>query len=264
MLGRGLCLILAASLAACSTAPITGRSQLNVLPEAQSVTMGLDAYEQIKRQTPISGDRAGQARIRRIGRDIVAAAQDFDPGYDWEFTLFKDDSANAFALPGGKVGVNTGLFDVARTDGQLAAVMAHEVAHALAKHGSERVSQQMVMQGGLAVLAGATKASSETAALMAQAATLGVVLPFSRTQESEADHIGLIFMARAGYDPSEAVDLWRNFRDAGGERPPEFLSTHPSPDNRIARLQALLPEACQVYRDHNGRRCAADAAAAGR
>ena len=159
--------------------------------------------------------------------------------------LIENDEPNAFALPGGKVGVNTGLFQVAKNDDQLAAVVGHEVAHAIARHGAERMSQQVLMQVGLAGLGIATDAT--TAGLAAQAATLAVTLPYSRTQEAEADHIGLIYMAEAGYDPREAIALWQNFESFGGERPPEFLSTHPAPGSRIENLQQLLPEVMPIY-----------------
>ena len=242
----GVALLIAA---ACTTTPITNRTQFNILSESQATQMGLQAYQDIKQQMPLSDNCDYQQRVRRIGRDIVRAASPDDPGYEWEFNVFADSSPNAFALPGGKVGVNEGLFKVAENDNQLATVMAHEVAHALARHGSERVSQQMALQGGLAILAGSTNMSGPATGLLVQAATLGVILPFSRSQESEADEIGMIYMARAGYN------LWRNFADYGGERPPQFLSTHPNPGNRIKRLQELMPQACAEYRAATGRSC---------
>lgn len=234
--------------AACTTAPVTGRQQFILLPAAQTAAMGVDAYNQIKQQQPIVTGTDRARLVDRIGRDIVAVAQEDIPGdYEWEFTLFENDEPNAFALPGGKVGVNTGLFKVAETENQLAAVMAHEVAHVTARHSAERMSQQQVAQFG-AVGVGAATGSQQMAQLAAQAATLGIILPYSRTQESEADSIGLIYMARAGYDPRAAVDLWQNFRNFGGQRPPEFLSTHPAPENRIAKLQRNMDEALAIYR----------------
>ena len=156
-------------------------------------------------------------------------------GQSWEVTVFVDDTPNAFALPGGKIGVHTGLFKVAKNRAQLAAVLAHEVGHVVAKHSAERVSQGMVAQLGVSVAGAAYGQAAGN--LLAQAATLGVILPFSRNQESEADDIGLIYMARAGYNPREAVNLWHNFANYGdGQRPPEFLSTHPAPQTRISRL----------------------------
>jgi predicted Zn-dependent protease len=235
--------LVCAALAACQAAPITGRNQLIVMPESQDAQLGLDAYQQILAESEISSDPELNRRVQEVGRRIAAASP--QPDWDWQFTVIEDDEPNAFALPGGKVGVNTGLFQVAQNDDQLAAVMGHEVAHAIARHGAERMSQQVLMQAGLAGLGIATDAT--TAGLAAQAATLAVTLPYSRTQEAEADHIGLIYMAKAGYDPRQAVVLWQNFESFGGERPPEFLSTHPAPGSRIANLQSLLPQAMPVY-----------------
>lgn len=232
-----------AVLAGCQAAPVTGRQQLIVLPESQDAQLGLDAYQQILSQSTISDDPELNRRVQEVGRRIAAASP--HPDWDWQFTVIENDEPNAFALPGGKVGVNTGLFQVAKNDDQLATVMGHEVAHAIARHGAERMSQQVLMQAGLAGLGIAT--DQTTAGLAAQAATLVVTLPYSRTQEAEADHIGLFYMAEAGYDPREAVVLWQNFESFGGARQPEFLSTHPAPGSRIENLRALLPEVMPVY-----------------
>lgn len=206
--------------------------------------MGLQAYEQIKEESRVSRDSALNRRVQEVGRRIAAVSQ--HPEWDWEFTLFENDEPNAFALPGGKVGVHTGLFRVAENDAQLATVIGHEVAHAIARHGAERMSQGLLAQGLGAVAIG-TGVNPQVVDLAAQAATLGVILPYSRTQEAEADHIGLLYMAQAGYDPREAINLWQNFEALGGERPPEFLSTHPAPGTRIDRLRELMPEALEVY-----------------
>jgi predicted Zn-dependent protease len=235
--------LMAAVLAGCQAAPVTGRNQFIVLPESQDAQMGLDAYQQILAESQISNDSSLNARVQEVGRRIAAASP--HPEWEWQFTLIENDEPNAFALPGGKVGVNTGLFQVAKNDDQLAAVIGHEVAHAVARHGAERMSQQVLMQAGLAGLGLATNPAY--ASVAAQAATLGIILPYSRTQEAEADHIGLIYMAQAGYDPREAIALWQNFESFGGERPPEFLSTHPAPGSRIQNLQNLLPEAMPIY-----------------
>ncbi len=236
---------------ACQEAPITGRSQLILLSDDQAAQMGADAYKQILKKGTLSKDPALNRRVKQVGRRIAAVAD--DPGYDWEFKVLKDKTPNAFALPGGKVGVNTGLFKVTKNDDQLAAVMAHEVGHAIARHSAERMSRQMMVQGGLGIAGAASGASAGAVDMIAQAATLGLVLPFTRDQESEADEIGLFYMAKAGYDPREAVKLWRNFASYGGDRPPEFLSTHPAPETRIKRLQALMPKAREVYRANKGR-----------
>jgi predicted Zn-dependent protease len=236
-------------LAGCEAAPVTGRSQLILFPASQDAELGLQAYQQILAKSKVSKDARLNERVQTIGRRIAAVSG--HPEFDWEFTLFENDQPNAFALPGGKVGVNTGLFNVAENDAQLAAVIGHEVAHAIARHGAERMSQGVLAETGLAVL-GATTNKASTVQLAAAAATLGVILPYSRTQESEADHIGLLYMAEAGYDPREAVELWRNFERMGGGRPPEFLSTHPGQKTRIKRLQALMPEALAIYEKFYG------------
>ncbi len=243
-----LALVFAAVLAACQQAPITGRSQLILIPESQETQLGLSAYRDILSKSKISRDPTLNRRVQRVGRRIAKVSP--HPEYDWRFTVIDDVNPNAFALPGGKVGVNTGLFKVARNDAQLAAVMAHEVAHAIARHGSERISQQILVQGSLLALGVAASTQSDNAGdyvQLAAAATLAVVLPFSRGQESEADHIGLLYMARAGYDPRQAIGLWQNFDSFGDGRPPEFLSTHPSPGTRINRLRQLMPRAMNEF-----------------
>jgi predicted Zn-dependent protease len=243
--------LLAGVLAGCQQAPVTGRSQLILLPDDQAAKMGADAYKQILKEGKVSKDPELNRRVRAVGKRIAAVAD--DPGYEWEFKVLDDKEPNAFALPGGKVGVNSGLFKVAKNDDQLAAVMAHEVAHAIARHSAERMSRQMMVQTGLGVAGAVSETAAGNIGLMAQAATLGLILPFTRDQESEADEIGLLYMAKAGYDPREAVELWRNFESYGGDRPPEFLSTHPSPGTRIDRLNALMPNAMQVYKANKGK-----------
>ncbi len=237
-------------LAACESAPVTGRQQLILVPESQDAQLGLQAYQQIKDEEKASKDPKLNQEVDVVGRRIAAVSG--HPDWDWQFTLFQNDEPNAFALPGGKVGVNTGLFKVAKNDAQLATVLAHEVGHAIARHGAERMSQGMLTQLGTAAI-GIGTGSAMYAQLAAQAATLAIVLPYSRTQESEADHIGLILMAKAGYDPRQALELWQNFQNLGGDRPPEFLSTHPSEGTRIERLQAEMPEALAVYQESGGK-----------
>ena len=239
---------LAVVVAGCETAPITGRQQLILLPESQDAQLGLQAYQKILSEATLVSDNSDMSRrVETVGRRIAAVSGRDD--FDWEFHVIEDETPNAFALPGGKVGVHTGLFKGVDNDDQLAAVMAHEVGHAIARHGSERISTQLLLQAGLAglgIVAG-TEGGNQYVQMAATAATLGIVLPFTRNQESEADEIGVILMAQAGYDPRQAVDLWRNFATLGGDRPPEFLSTHPSPGNRIQRVQGLLPRAMPIY-----------------
>ena len=238
----GLSALALTTLASCATAPETGRSQLILVSEGQALQLGADAYRQIKAQKKISRDPRYTRPVVRIGGRIAAISP--RPDFKWEFTVFEDESPNAFALPGGKVGVHTGLFKVAKNDAQLATVMAHEVAHAIARHSEERMSSQMAVGVGVGVAGAATGINPN---ILAQAATLGVVLPFSRTQEAEADAIGLKYMARAGYDPRQSIPLWENFARYGGNRPPEFLSTHPSPGSRIQNLQRMMPAALAEY-----------------
>ena len=237
-------LLFVAVVGACETAPVTGRNQLILMPEQEARQMGLRAYQQILDESTISDREDYNRRVETVGRRIAAVSG--APDLAWEFTVIEDETPNAFALPGGKVGVHTGLFKVVENDDQLAAVMAHEVAHAIARHGAERMSQQVLLEGGLQGL-GAATGSAGTVQIAAAAAKLGIILPYSRNQEAEADHIGLIYMARAGYDPRAAIELWKNFDALGGDRPPEFVSTHPSPGSRIERLNKVMPEAIDIY-----------------
>lgn len=249
-LGRGpgrkvaAALLCAGLLGSCQSAPITGRHQLILVPASEDAKLGLDAYQQIKQEERVSSDPELNRQVQEVGRRIAAVSG--HPEWNWQFTVFQNDEPNAFALPGGKVGVYTGLFKVAKNDAQLATVLGHEVGHAIARHGAERMSQGMLEQLG-ATAVGIGTGSAAYAQLAAQAATLAIVLPYSRTQESEADHIGLMLMAKAGYDPREAIQLWENFQKVGGNKPPEFLSTHPSEGTRIQRLQELMPDALAIY-----------------
>lgn len=249
MLGLGrltVCaaLTLAVLLGGCQQAPVTGRPQLLLISEEDAAKIGQEAYEQILAESKISQDRALTERMRTVGKRI-AGVVDRDQGYDWEYTLIEDETPNAFALPGGKVGVHTGIFSVAKTDAQLAAVLAHEIAHVTVRHSAERISREMMVETGLLGLGAAAGGQYVQAAKAA--ATLGVVLPFSRKQESEADAVGLRYMAQAGYDPRQAITLWENFAKLGGERTPGFLATHPAPGDRAKEIQALLPEVMPIY-----------------
>ncbi|MBM3223327.1 MAG: M48 family metallopeptidase [Candidatus Tectomicrobia bacterium] len=233
---------------ACQTVPVTGRQQLILLSESEESQMGLSAYQQVLREERLSHDPRYNELVQRVGQRIAAVAN--RPDYAWEFRVIDKNIANAFALPGGKVAVYTGLFPYTRTEAGLAAVLAHEVAHALARHGGERVSQNMLAQIGMSALQiGLRNGDPLVLQGIALAYGLGVELPFNRSQESEADHIGLILMAQAGYDPHEAIGLWQRM-EAGkrGAGPPEFLSTHPSGATRIQQLRQWLPEALQYYK----------------
>lgn len=246
--------LVAALLAACTTVPYTNRSQLMLVSEGEEVALGAQAYKEVLAQAKIDRDPARNEVVRRIGERIAAAAD--RPDFAWEFVVIDDPKqVNAFALPGGKVAVYSGMFPVAATEAGLATVMGHEVAHALARHGAERMSQSLGMQvvgTGLAVGLGASGTSRVTQEVAMQAfglgAQVGVLLPYGRQQESEADHIGLMLMAKAGYDPAEAIGFWeRMAAGSGGGAPLEFLSTHPGHDRRAGDIRRWLPEAERFY-----------------
>ena len=231
----------------CATSP-TGRRQLKLFPDAEMAQMGVAAYDKLKTEMPVSDDARATAYVRCVADAVTAAVQDRRfASTAWDVTLFEEASPNAFALPGGKIGVHTGLLKVAVNQDQLATVLGHEVAHVLADHGNERVSNATAAQTGLnavAVLSGAASPQQQQLmGLLGLGAQVGVLLPFSRTQEREADALGLDLMARAGFRPEESVKLWQNMGAAGGDQPPEFLSTHPSHGTRIADLEARMPGA---------------------
>jgi predicted Zn-dependent protease len=234
----------------------TGRRQLNLVSQEQEMQLGLTAFEQMKKETPISKDREANALVSRVGARIAAQAADRLPNAQWEFVVFDSPEANAFCLPGGKVGVYTGLLPIAKTEAGLATVIGHEVAHASNRHGAERMSEAMALQGVGQALGAVTPEKYSQAAMIAfgLGATVGRELPHSRKQESEADEIGLMYMAKAGYDPEEAVRFWERFAAShkGQSGPPAFLRTHPVDETRIADLQALMPQARQHYRAAKG------------
>ncbi|KAA3647430.1 MAG: M48 family peptidase [Proteobacteria bacterium] len=250
-------------LAACATSP-TGRNQLILVGDEQMQKMGISSFQQIKSDKKISNNLAQQEYVACVAENIIEALPEQWANRSWEVVVFDDDSANAFALPGGKIGVHSGLLTIAETPSQLAAVIGHEIAHVLARHGAERVSLQVAAQTGMQVAdimaRQHVEGSTEQQILMAGlgiGTQVGVLLPFSRTHESEADQYGLNLMARAGFDPAESIQLWQNMDKASkGQRPPEFLSTHPEPENRIEALRRYLPEAQQLQQQaiNQGRR----------
>jgi predicted Zn-dependent protease len=243
---------LAALIVACATAPYTKRSQLILVSESEEMQLGADAYKEVLQKEPISHDAQAIGVVGDVGTRIAHVAQ--KPNYQWQFSVINDKrQANAFALPGGKVAVYTGLFPIAQDTGGLATVMGHEVAHVLAHHAAERMSQGMLFQvfgTGLAVALGSQTPATRNAIMQAfgLGAQVGVILPFSREQEAEADHIGLILMAQAGYDPHAALGLWKRFESTGKGAPPEFLSTHPSYGTREKNIDSWMPEAMGYYR----------------
>jgi predicted Zn-dependent protease len=240
-------LLCAIVLFACQTVPVTGRQQLVLLSAEEETRMGLSAYEQILKEEKLSQEPQVNAMVKRVGQRIAEVAN--RPDFQWEFRVIEKDVANAFALPGGKVAVYTGILKYTQTEAGLAVVMGHEVAHALARHGGERMSRSVLAQAGL-TLGQVALGGSHPGVMQAVnlAYGVGIELPFGRGQESEADHIGLILMAKAGYDPNESVPFWQRMSSGQtGNAPPEFLSTHPSGATRIEQLQQWMPEALQHY-----------------
>jgi len=239
-------------LVACATSPL-GRSQLILFPDSEMAARGTAAYNDLQTHGKRSNDAAATNFVLCVANAIIAALPPEQRAQRWEVTLFEEESANAFALPGGKIGVHTGMLRVARTQDQLAAVLAHEVGHVIARHANERMSTGAVAQMGTAVAVQTIAGSMSPAkaqmvgALGGIGLEYGVLLPFSRTQEAEADLIGLELMARAGFDPHAAVDLWRNMSAQGGAQPPEFMSTHPSNATRIAELGRRVDSVMPIY-----------------
>lgn len=237
----------------CQTVPQTGRSALHLVSSDRLAAMASAQFGELKQNTPISRDPKYTSMVNRVGERIAYVAAADMPNAQWEFVVFDDDDQiNAFAMPGGKVAVYTGIFKIARTDDELAVVMGHEVAHVAAGHGNERVSQQMLAAGGALAVGLGTRdmSSSERQLIMAAygaGATLGVMLPYSRYHESEADEIGLIYAAQAGYDPRAAITFWQRMEAQKSGAPPEFLSTHPSGSTRIRKLNELMPKAVAIY-----------------
>jgi predicted Zn-dependent protease len=242
--------LLAAATLACATSPM-GRSQLVLFPADEMDRMGVTAYDKLKQEMKTSDDAALARYVRCVSDAVTAQVKGPYAGRRWEVTVFEEPTPNAFALPGGKIGVHSGLMKVARNQDQLAAVLGHEVGHVLANHGNERVSTEFVAQTGLSalqVLAGApSPAQQQLFGLLGVGAQVGVLLPFSRTQEAEADQIGLDLMADSGFDPHESVTLWQNMTALGGAEPTEILSTHPTNAARMDALRARMPQAVARY-----------------
>ncbi|MFN2381143.1 MAG: M48 family metallopeptidase [Guyparkeria sp.] len=243
--------------AGCATNPVTGRSQLMIMPEGQANQMAYQAYSKMAQERPtLATSHPASQRVQRITFRIVPQAVRIYPqaaGWQWESRVFRDDSINAFAMAGGKVGINTGMLDKLQpTDDELAQVIAHEVAHALSGHTREKMSMAMTQQMGLSVASALGGLDAQTAAMAQQVATVAIHLPFSRRMELEADEIGLLLAARAGYHPNAAVSLWRKMQAKGGGGGPEWLSTHPDSGNRIQALERAIPAVMPDYRRATG------------
>ncbi len=258
-------IFLAASLlvaAGCSTVPVTGRKQLDIVPNSQMLSMSFSEYSTFLKSHKLSGDASNTAMVKRVGQNIQRAVETYMSqnnlsselaGFQWEFNLVEDNTPNAWCMPGGKVVVYTGILPLTMNETGLAVVMGHEIAHAIAKHGNERMSQGLVQQmGGVALDVALANKPAQTRSLFLSSYNVGSglgLLKYSRTQESEADKLGLIFMAMAGYDPQQAIPFWeRMAAKSGGQAPPEFLSTHPSDETRVNDLRRQMPEAMKYYR----------------
>lgn len=249
-------------IAACATVPVTGRRQLSLVPSSQMLAMSYQQYSEVIQASELSRDPEATAMVERVGRRIQHAVERYMAqeghsrhldGYQWEFNLIESDQVNAWCMPGGKVAFYTGILPICRDEAGVAVVMGHEIAHAVAEHGRERVSQGLLAQmGGMALSEAVKNKPEQTQTLwmtaFAVGAQFGAILPYSRLQESEADHLGLIFMAMAGYDPREAPAFWQRMSAQGGAKPPEFMSTHPSDATRIRNLHEKMQEALGYYR----------------
>jgi predicted Zn-dependent protease len=266
LLKVGLILLLGGILS-CATVPLTERRGLRLLPESELVSLGLQQYSEVLKKSKLSNDVQKVQQVREVGKRIARAAEEFlrewglaseIKHYQWEFNLIEDDKiVNAWCMPGGKIAVYTGLLPIAQDEHGLAAVMGHEVAHAIAKHGNERMSQGLLVQlGGIGLSLALSREPTLTHQIFMAAygvgAQVGVLLPYSRLHEREADRIGLLLMARAGYDPREAISFWQRMSEKGKGRPPEFLSTHPAPETRIREMESFIPEAMKLYRAYTG------------
>lgn len=250
-------------LSACTTVPITGRSQLNLIPGSSMLAMSAQEYGTFLKENKLSTNQEGAAQVKRVGTKIQQAVERYFTAagleshladYKWEFNLVEDPQVNAWCMPGGKVVVYTGILPIAKDDAGLAVVLGHEIAHAIAEHGNERMSQGLIAQmGGVALSTALSTKSAATQQLWMSVygvgSKYGAILPYGRMQESEADELGLVFMTMAGYDPNNAVTFWeRMAAQKGGQAPPEFLSTHPADATRIARIKKEIPAILQEYR----------------
>ncbi len=255
-------LVAALLIQACSLVPITGRRQLSLVSDADMLSASFAQYTQFMKENKLSTNGAQSNVVKQVGRRIQVAVTTYFArnkmsenlkGFAWEFNLVENKEANAWCMPGGKVAVYTGILPLTQNETGLAVVIGHEIAHAVAKHANERMSQALVSQLGGQVLSQAIKQKPQQTqqiwmSLFGIGVQVGAALPYNRLQESEADHLGLIFMAMAGYDPNAAVDFWQRMSQNAGAKPPEFLSTHPSDENRIQKIKAEIPEAMTYYK----------------
>ena len=245
----------------CGSVPFTGRRQLQLVSNGEVIALSLQQYQDFMRTAPVESGTANSQMVSRIGARIAKAVETFYTNnghpselenYAWEFRLVKENSVNAFAMPGGKVVVYSGLLPVTATEEALAVVIGHEIAHAIARHANERMSQQIALQYGGAIaggLLGNSQAMQQLGStVFGLGAQYGVMMPYARRQEYEADEIGLILIAMAGYDPQVAVPFWNRMAQSGSAQVPEILSTHPTDSKRIARIQEIMPQVLQYYK----------------
>ncbi len=247
----------------CQPVPITSRKQLHLIPQSQMTSLGIQSYKQVKDSLKTITGTTQSEEVTRVGKQITGAVAEFlkeknesdrIKDFKWQYSLFQDSSINAWAMPGGGIGVFTGILPYTQNDTGLAVVMGHEVAHVIAQHGNERMSQLLLVQLGGAGLSVALSQKPEITRQLALAAfglgsQIGILLPYSRLQESEADRLGLIFMAIAGYNPNAAISFWERMAKVGeGKKPPELLSTHPGDEKRIEDIKKHIPEAMKYYK----------------
>ena len=254
--------IISIIIASCNSVPVTGRKQVSLLPESQLIGLSLTNYSEFMSTHKISRDMTKSTQVKQVGKKISEAVSTFlkskkqsslIEGYQWEYNLVDESEPNAWCMPGGKIVVYSGILPFTKDAAGLAVVMGHEVAHAVARHGNERMSQQIILQyGGQFLSSFISDKPEQTQALFQQAygigAQLGGMLPYSRLHESEADKMGLIFMAIAGYNPNSAIEFWERMAKSGGQKPLEIMSTHPSDDTRIKTLKEFMPEAMKYYK----------------
>jgi predicted Zn-dependent protease len=248
-------------MAGCYTNPVTGRQSLVLVQPNEELALGAQSFKEIEQKEKISSNRTANDRVRRVGERIAKAVGDQMPNAEWEFVVFESDQVNAFALPGGKVGVYTGLLKLATSDDELAVVMGHEIGHVIARHGAERITQQMMVQGVATIGSAYADGRYNPQVIQIAQAAYGAgaaltTLSFSRANESEADHMGVVFAAEAGYDPRAAIGFWEKMSAQKTAKPglfEKFLSTHPTDDKRIADLKALMPQVVPLYEANRGK-----------
>jgi len=248
-------------LLSCSTVPMTGRKQFVAIPASQMISLSAESYSQVLAEGKLSTNNSYVSSVRKVGERLTIAVeaylkqnnmQSVTDGYTWEYNVLVSEELNAWCMPGGQIAFYEGILPVCQDENGIAVVMGHEIAHAVAQHGNERMSQQLAIQMGGMALSEALKTQEQETINLAMLAfgvgtQVGVMLPYSRTHESEADELGLYFMAMAGYNPQSAPAFWTRMSEKSGSRPPEFLSTHPDPSNRIENLNRLMPKAMEYY-----------------